>query len=173
MNSFLLLIPFLLIRYGLLAILNKKAMPFAAYFPPRVKAEKIAHWLYQVSTTLIFVHMIFLDIQTVPKEIFWEGLAICIFGLILCSLSVADFAKPSQTGIKLNGLYRFSRNPMYISYFVYFIGCVLLTQSLFLLGLVLIYQISTHWLIFSEERWCVQRFGEEYLQYMKKVKRYI
>jgi len=173
MNSFLLLIPFLLIRYGLLILLNKKSVKRAAYFPPRVGAEKFAHWIYQISTTAIFLCMLVLSVKIVPTELFYAGLAVYAIGLALCILSVSNFAKPAQNGINLNGLYQFSRNPMYVSYFVFFIGCVLLTQSLLLLGLVLVYQIATHWLILSEERWCVQEFGDEYLQYMKKVRRYL
>lgn len=56
---------------------------------------------------------------------------------------------------------------------IYFIGCALLTQSLALYGVVLIFQISSHWIIISEERWCIEKFGKEYKQYMKEVRRYI
>jgi len=173
MNSFFLLIPFILVRYGLITVLSKDAMKRAAYFPPQLKTEKAAYWIYQLSTAAILVYMLFLKIETAPIELFYAGLFVCAIGLVLCILTVIDFSKPSQTGINVNGLYRVSRNPMYIAFFIYFIGCVLLTQSLLLLGFVLIFQITEHWMILSEERWCVQEFGEEYRQYMKKVRRYI
>lgn len=50
---------------------------------------------------------------------------------------------------------------------------VLLTQSRILLGVVLIFQISAHWIILAEERWCIEKFGTVYKQYMKSVRRYI
>jgi protein-S-isoprenylcysteine O-methyltransferase Ste14 len=50
---------------------------------------------------------------------------------------------------------------------------MLLTQSILLFATLVIFQISAHWIIQSEERWCVQEFGEEYIEYMKKVRRYI
>ena len=87
--------------------------------------------------------------------------------------SVSNFSKPSENGINLNGLYRISRNPMYVSYLIYFLGCVLITQSLLLLAILVVFQISTHWIILSEERWCVNKVGEEYKNYMSKVRRYI
>jgi protein-S-isoprenylcysteine O-methyltransferase Ste14 len=37
----------------------------------------------------------------------------------------------------------------------------------------LVFQISAHWIILSEERWCVNKFGQEYINYMNKVRRYI
>ena len=40
------------------------------------------------------------------------------------------------------------------------------------MALVIMFQISAHWIILSEERWCLDRFGEAYEEYMKKVRRY-
>lgn len=91
----------------------------------------------------------------------------------MCIVSVANYAKPAENGINLHGLYQISRNPMYVAYFIYFLGCVLLTQSLILFAILLIFQISAHWIILSEERWCIERFGQVYLNYMNKVRRYI
>ena len=72
-----------------------------------------------------------------------------------------------------NGVYRFSRNPIYIAYFLCFIGMALLTASALLLTLVLVFQISAHWIIRAEERWCLERFGAAYARYMQKVRRYL
>lgn len=65
-----------------------------------------------------------------------------------------SFGRPSPGPFREDGLYRFSRNPMYVSYFVYFAGCVLLTRSRLLAALVLLFQLSEHWIILAEERWC-------------------
>lgn len=96
------------------------------------------------------------------------------FGLLarLDKGAVVDFSAPSESGLHKNGLYRFSRNPMYVAYFILFLGCAALTRSLLLLGLVLIFQTAAHWIIRSEERWCAEEFGKEYLQYMQAVRRY-
>ena len=45
MNGFLLLIPFFLIRFGLLSFLNKQALPRAAHFAPMRGREKAARLL--------------------------------------------------------------------------------------------------------------------------------
>jgi protein-S-isoprenylcysteine O-methyltransferase Ste14 len=39
--------------------------------------------------------------------------------------------------------------------------------------LLIFFQISAHWIILSEERWCIKKFGEEYIKYMNRVRRYI
>jgi len=173
MNGFILLIPFLLIRFGLLSILNKGAIKRAAYFPPVIESEILAYFIYQISNIVIFVYLCFLTIIIEFSYIFYAGVIVYFLGLILCASSIINFAVPSDEGLNSNGLYSFSRNPMYLSYFVFFGGCALLTQSLILSVSVLIFIISTHWIILSEERWCIEKFGESYKQYMKKVRRYI
>ena len=84
-----------------------------------------------------------------------------------------NFSAPNDMGLNINGIYKFSRNPMHIAYFVCFIGMVLLTQSIALFIIILIFQASSHWIILSEERWCIEQFGEAYKQYMKSVRRHI
>jgi len=172
MNAFLTVIPLILIRFVLLSILDKEALKRAAFFAPLIGKEKAAYWFYQISNILIFVYLCFLEI-TNDSYWFYVGLVIYGLGVLLCLVSVSNFAKPTENGINLKGLYRVSRNPMYLAYFIYFLGCVLLTQSLIMLAILLIFQISAHWIILSEERWCVKKFGEEYINYMNKVRRYI
>lgn len=172
MNGFILLIPFILIRFGFLSILNKEGLKRAALFAPVIGSEKVAYLFYQISNILFFIYLFFLKITTDPYW-FYAGLVIYGLGVLLCLASVSNFAKPSENGINLIGLYRISRNPMYVSYFIYFLGCVLLTRSWILFIILMVFQISAHWIILSEERWCIKKFGIEYKNYMNKVRRYI
>lgn len=172
MGGFLLLIPLVLIRYGLLGLLSKEALKRAAFFAPLLGRERAAFWFYQIANILLFIYLCFLKINT-NSIWFYPGSVIYGLGTLFCFVSVSDFARPAGNGINLNGLYRFSRNPMYLAYFIYFLGCVLLTQSFILLAFLIVFQISAHWIILSEERWCVKKFGQAYMNYMKKVRRYI
>ena len=172
MNGFLLLIPLILVRYGLLRLLNKEALKRAAFFPQMRGKEKVAFGFYQTATILLFIYLCFLKINF-DSIWFYSGSALYGSGVLFCIVSISDFAKPAKNGINLKGLYRVSRNPMYVAYFIYFLGCVLLTRSLILLALLIVFQVSAHWIILSEERWCVKEFGKEYMNYMSKVRRYI
>ena len=172
MRGFLLLIPFILIRFGLLSMLSKEGVKRAAFFAPLIEREIVAYWFYQISNLLFFIYLCFLKISN-DSYWFYAGLVIYGLGIMLCLVSIINFAYPTKKGINLTGLYRFSRNPMYMAYFICFLGCVLLTQSVLLLALLIIFQISAHWIILSEERWCIKKFGEEYINYMNKVRRYV
>ncbi|WP_330698363.1 hypothetical protein [Anaerocolumna sp. MB42-C2] len=119
MNAFFTVIPFLLIRFGLLSILDKEALKRAAYFAPLIGKEKVALWFYQISNLLLFISLCFFNLTT-DTYWFYAGLMVYGLGLLLCLVSVLNFAKPSENGINLKGLYQFSRNPMYVAYFIYF-----------------------------------------------------
>ena len=171
MNAIVLIIPVILIRYGLLSIISKVSLNRAAYFPPLHGIEKAAFWIYQISNTFMFFYLLFLRV-IVNEPIFLIGLIIYFLGLCLYTASTINFAKPNKSIINQNGLYQFSRNPMYVAYFIVFSGLVILTESSVLIIALFIFQISSHWIILSEERWCIEKFGNEYRTYMKKVRRY-
>jgi len=172
MVAIFLLVPLFLIRYGLLALINKRALPKAAFFPPRKGVENVFYWVYQMSTVSIIIYMLFLEIETEFLG-FYAGIVVYSLGILLFAISTVNFSNPKGQDIKQNGLYRFSRNPMYVSYFIYFLGCVILTRSLILFLMLCCFQVSAHWIILAEERWFKEKFEEQYLLYKKKVRRYL
>lgn len=172
MNAAFLIIPILLIRYGLLGLVDKNALKRAALFAPVIGKEKAAFVVYQITTLLILVYMFFLKIDAGAKW-FYAGIVLYGLGIALYAISTIYFARPEENGMNLKGVFKISRNPMYVAFFVIFLGCAILTESWILFGLIIVFQISSHWIILSEERWCVQQFGEEYTKYMSNVRRYL
>ncbi len=69
-NGLLLMVPFLLIRFGLLSTLNKSAVKRAALFAPMYGNEMIAYWIYQISNIEIFVYLCFLKVTI---ETSWQS----------------------------------------------------------------------------------------------------
>lgn len=172
-NGFFLLVPFLLIRFVLLAAANPAAVRRAAHFAPMRGRERIAYFIYQAANAGLFLLLFFLYIHVAPSPVFALGAACYILGLALCAVSVLHFSAPDAAGLNTGGIYRFSRNPMYLAYFVCFLGMALLTRSLLLFLLVVVFQAAAHWIILAEERWCEETFGAAYLQYKKSVRRYL
>ena len=112
-----LLIPFLSLRFGVLSMLDSSALRRAAHFPPFRGSEKPAYWLYQLSSAALLLGPFFASVHTAPAPLFWSGAALYAFGLLLLLLSVIGFAAPSESGVRHKGVYRISRNPMYVSFF--------------------------------------------------------
>jgi protein-S-isoprenylcysteine O-methyltransferase Ste14 len=78
------------------------------------------------------------------------------------------------TKIVSHGLYRFSRNPMYIGFALWTLGLATLLNSMWALlavplGLILIDLL----VVAREERYLERKFGEEYLAYKQRVRRWI
>jgi len=59
-----------------------------------------------------------------------------------------------------------------IPFFLYFLGACMVTRSWLLLAILLVFQVSVHFMILAEERWCRETFGETFDKYMEKVSRY-
>ena len=172
MNAFLLLVPILSLRYVMSGTISNEALKRASFFSPLKEREDIAFCVSQFTTASILIYLLLLTIK-VDSVWFYIGLVLFIIGTVLFTVSIINYAIPKTSGINVNGLYRLSRNPMYVSYFIYFLGCAILTDSWILFVLLIVFQTSSHWIILSEERWCIENFGEEYIKYMSRVRRYI
>ena len=167
-----LIIPFFLIRFGLLSFFGKRAVSRVAYFAPINKDEIPAYCIYQISTAAIFLYTAFLTVNFDFSVLSYLGAFLYIVSHVLLAITIVNFSSHDEIGLSVKGIYKYSRNPMYISYFICMIAWVLLTKSKVLLIIVIIYQISTHSIIISEERWCLEKFGYEYKEYMSRVGRY-
>lgn len=173
MTAFYLLVPFLFIRFIFLSLLDRKATGRAAHFAPMQGKEMIAYYLYQLSTLMLMVVPFFLKVSLSLSPFFYLGLGVYFLGSLLLILVMKDFAKPDEKGLNTKGLYALSRHPMYIAYFVLFLGVAMLTQSLTLLIFLAIFQLSDHFIILAEERVCLIKFGAAYQEYQKRVRMYL
>ena len=63
MNGFWLVLPLLIIRFGLLSILNKKAVQRAGYYAPVQGGEVLPSYIYQVSNVALFLYLCWTKIE--------------------------------------------------------------------------------------------------------------
>lgn len=173
MNAFILMLPFFFIRLIMLPTLNREAARRASDFAPTYGGERFASTIYQLTSVAIFIYPFFMRVELDFSWQFWVGAVCYVLGIVLQAASVYAFAAPDENGLCTKGVYRFSRNPMYVAYFFVFIGITALSKSPLLLSLTVMFQVSGHWIILSEERWCLNQFGEAYENYMQRVRRYI
>ncbi len=94
------------------------------------------------------------------------------FGVVCTLVGYGNYfsSKPDETITK--GLYRFSRNAIYVSTLFMMAGEVVLCRSLVLGVLLAVHIVLQHYVILEEERFCEQTYGESYLAYKKRTPRY-
>lgn len=103
----------------------------------------------------------------VPGALFYvAGLAGFLFSVVGYTTSLPG--KPA-----MHGIYKISRNPMYVSAFLIFSSIVVMTLNLLLAVLLIVIIILNHGMILSEEKACVKRFGKTYEHYIEKTPRYL
>jgi len=84
-----------------------------------------------------------------------------------------DVRKPS-TEIVTSGVFQRSRNPIYLGMLLLYTGIAILANSLWILILVLPFAIILQkGVIEPEEAYLEQKFGDEYLRYKARVRRWI
>lgn len=73
-----------------------------------------------------------------------------------------------------SGPFSISRNPMYVSWFAVVIAAFCLTGSLwFVLCLAVAFFLTHYVAILPEETFLEKQFGDSYLEYRKRVRRYL
>ena len=100
------------------------------------------------------------------------GLFCIIVSLINLGKSIRLGLPEDQTELRVNGLYRFSRNPMYLGFDLLTLSSMILTFNLLIIALGIYSIIIYHRIILGEELFLEERFGEEYSNYKAKVRRY-
>ncbi|WP_299368460.1 isoprenylcysteine carboxylmethyltransferase family protein [Winogradskyella sp.] len=111
------------------------------------------------------------------------GIVLIIFGLSIALYCVYRFIidgkgtlSPAHKtkALVVKGLYKYSRNPMYVGMSLVLIGEVLFTGSLRLLVYTVTVGIAFHlFVIFVEEPRLTRDFKADYLKYMNKVNRWV
>ena len=78
------------------------------------------------------------------------------------------------TQLVSTGIFRFSRNPMYLSLLLMLIAwTVWLGNSLAWLGVIVFILVMNHCQIAREEAYLESKFGDEYRHYKQKVRRWL
>lgn len=80
----------------------------------------------------------------------------------------------SPTKVLDDGPYAYSRNPMYLGWTLMIFGIAFIMNNLWILLILFFVVIYTHYfVILKEELFLKEKFGDEYEQYQKKVRRYL
>ncbi len=104
---------------------------------------------------------------------FWCGLSVFIVGMAGYVVSIMNYADTPMDQPVVRGLYRISRNPIHVSSFIALLGIGIATLSWIILLVAVAVQILMHKTTLEEERFCLEKYGDSYREYMGSVPRYL
>ena len=119
----------------------------------------------------------------VPISLRWVAVALCMgMSAAIVLFSLREFSRARTTfhphqganALIRTGTFRFSRNPLYVAGSLLISGIGFWVDSAWILAmLMLVIPTTSVAVIAPEERYLERKFGEEYLDYRKSVRRWL
>lgn len=175
---------FYAIYFGKMIIQKKKGITTHQIGKRKEKKLHTVETLMSVATfsvVIIQLLSIFFDWNIMPSGARFTGFFIAGIGDIFFLISVtymkdswrAGIPEKDKTKLVTDGIYKFSRNPAFVGFDFMYIGILLMFFNIGTLLFSLFSIVMLHLQILQEEKYMAKTFGEEYLEYKKKVFRYI
>jgi protein-S-isoprenylcysteine O-methyltransferase Ste14 len=150
-----------------------RATPGVIAFPPLIYAGPLALGLLLNAV---------IPVRFLPRSVTWLGFPLIGSGLVVGAAAVRTMRRsgtnvnPSEpaTALVTNGPFRFSRNPIYLTFTLLYSGVAILANALWVaLPLPIILVVIQRGVIEREERYLERRFGTAYRQYKDGVRRWL
>lgn len=103
------------------------------------------------------------------------GLAVIVAAIVQMRRAETN-VEPWKPTVKIldTGLYGVSRNPIYLAMAIFYVGVSLLFNSIWFLPPLVLALLTIHYgVILREEKYLAGKFGEEYLNYKNRVRRWL
>ena len=104
---------------------------------------------------------------------FYVGLSVYLLGMIFLITATLDFAATPLDEPVTKGAYHISRHPLSFSGFLTLIGMGIACISWIFLLLAIVFIILMNTLVIPEERWCLEKYGNAYREYMDRTPKWI
>ena len=171
-NAWIFILPFLLVTYGIsFAFVSKKSALWS--WPKYSSQQRLLIVFFMAVSLASWIYSIFLPLE-LGTAWFYTGLPVFLIGMFFATLSTLAFAKTSPDRPNTTGVHRISRNPMYLGILLAYIGIGLAAASWLYLLLAIVYLIGQIILLVPpEESFCLEKFGDEYREYMRRTPRLI
>ena len=118
------------------------------------------------------VYSIFLPLKLGTMWLY-IGLPITLIGLITYTMVLVNWATTPLNEPITRGLYRYSRHPMYVTNFVFFLGLGIATASWIFLLFSIVLVVGCFAFVNVEEQGCLKKYGDTYREYMNRTPRWI
>lgn len=148
----------------------------------RVKAIELTMKVATILVPLTEVLSIYINYSMSSGVLRYAGVVIAMAGDIVFIISVltmkdswrAGVSETDKTELVTDGIYQISRNPAFLGFDLVYIGILLMFFNWILLIVsafaILMFHLQ---IVYVEEVFLEETFGDEYIRYKKKVNRYL
>jgi protein-S-isoprenylcysteine O-methyltransferase Ste14 len=169
-NAWILILGLGLVNYGLGFLIAKKSM--LSTWPPYNQTEKKLLGILMLDFMAPWVYSIFLPLK-LGTSWFYAGILIYLLGIIFLTSAVVNHAITPGDKPVTKGPYRISRHPINLSWFLVYIGIGIACASWIFLLCGVVYIIVGQILAVAEERYCLEKYGDAYRDYMNRTPRWL
>jgi len=169
-NAWILIIPLIVFWIGGVKFLFSKRMPETA--PPSERKLKILSSLLVILMFGSFIYSIFMPLK-LGTIWFPIGLVVYLVGMVLIAIAMINFATTPMNKPVTKGIYRYSRNPMFIGWFLLYFGIAIACISWVYIVITVLFILITTYLSPFEEAITLGHYGKAYKEYMKRTPRWI
>ena len=182
MSSILFGVAVVILLAALAGAVWSAAVPERRLWPPpgRGSWPHVLNWtgFYVVCAINLLLLLMYWNSWIFPGPLrFVAGVPLVVLGGLLALWGTVAAGWRNTSGLKdgfvSSGPYRFTRNPQYVGDMALFVGVSVIANSLLLwithLLLALVFLVAP----LAEESWLEEQYGEEYREYVKRVRRFL
>ncbi|MDA2933321.1 isoprenylcysteine carboxylmethyltransferase family protein [Acidobacteria bacterium AH-259-D05] len=151
--------------------------------PDKANVIALPPLIYGTALVLGLVIYFLFPVSFLPKDVGrWLGVLLILGSILIVTSAFRALGhakttfdpRKATTAIVTDGAFRYSRNPMYLSMTLLYIGLASLINSLWILLFVLpLMVVIQRGVVEREEQYLERKFGDDYLQYKRQVRRWI
>ncbi len=122
--------------------------------------------------SLLTLFLVIFTPLKINSIVFILGMILYVVGVVGLVVAMYNFKDTPLDQPVTKGLYKISRHPQIVAQVIFLLGICMAIGSWAALFSLLISKLLQHFSILAEEEVCLNRYGESYRTYIKRVPRY-
>jgi len=133
---------------------------------------RVVSYISMIVEAMALAYSIFLPLR-LGTTWFYAGLAIFLAGLAVLTAAIFGFSRAPMDVPITRGIYRYSRHPMHLGSLLIYLSVSLASASWVFLLIFVLQSVSITIAAVEEERYCLEKYGDAYREYMERTPRYL
>ena len=133
---------------------------------------RVVSYVSMAVDTMAVAYSIFLPLK-LGTIWFYAGLSIFLLGLVVLAAATVNFATTPMDVPITRGIYHYSRHPLYLASLLIYLSVGIASASWVFLLVFFVQSVSIRIAAVGEERYCLDKYGDAYREYMNKTPRWL